>query len=397
MGLNATRIAAPSSVRDDADVAPARWRLTGLDADGKPLPTISVTEEPIRIGRHPRTDYVLSSSIVSKEHAEILAVGPTVFVRDLDSRNGTHVNGRKISSFTPIGPDDHVRVGDVQFRIRDDRPQAAGETSLSLTQTSLSLDHWLADSFHVLITEGKLRIAFQPIVDTESQKTFGFEALARCQIAGIDSPSDLFALASRLNMSRELSHLCRVVAATEALRLTRPLPIFLNTSREEILNEDLITSLRTLRDMFPELSVVVEVNEECITVPKDVVRFHEQLKDLSYGLAFDDFGTGQSRIRELMQILPDYVKFDHSVIHNLHAGSRHEQSLIQSFVSLFRHHGVKTIAESVECEACLECCHEAGFEYCQGFYTGVPSPIEEWLPLDGNRRDTIQEMSALDE
>lgn len=71
---------------------------------------IALNERPIRVGRSSANDIVLRSERVSREHCIIELIDGHPRLRDLNSRHGTLVNGRKITE-TPIRPGDRIGVG----------------------------------------------------------------------------------------------------------------------------------------------------------------------------------------------------------------------------------------------------------------------------------------------
>lgn len=71
---------------------------------------IALDERPIRVGRSSSNDIVLRSERVSREHCVIELVDGAPRLRDLQSRHGTRVNGRKVTE-TPIRPGDRIGVG----------------------------------------------------------------------------------------------------------------------------------------------------------------------------------------------------------------------------------------------------------------------------------------------
>jgi len=66
----------------------------------QPVTRFSLTDGKFVCGRSPECDFVLFHRSVSRRHAEIEVTGTRIEVRDLDSRNGTFLNGNRIDSAT---------------------------------------------------------------------------------------------------------------------------------------------------------------------------------------------------------------------------------------------------------------------------------------------------------
>jgi pSer/pThr/pTyr-binding forkhead associated (FHA) protein len=69
----------------------------------------------IRIGREMGLDVVIDNVAVSRHHAEIRLLDKQWFVRDLDSGNGTLLNGRRFSGLAPIKRGDEISVGKISL------------------------------------------------------------------------------------------------------------------------------------------------------------------------------------------------------------------------------------------------------------------------------------------
>lgn len=83
-----------------------------------PLDAPVIVDKPrFLIGRGESCDLRLKSRMVSREHAEILIEDETVRVRDLDSRNGTAVNGMFFADEVPLEDGDVLLVGSVPFQV----------------------------------------------------------------------------------------------------------------------------------------------------------------------------------------------------------------------------------------------------------------------------------------
>ncbi len=132
----------PSNIRKKTDLAPIPLRdsvrrtreSTQTGKQGAPIVNLCIKEPdgisvlksfeglPIVIGRGQETDIVLKDKNVSRVHAEIHAIGEQLFVRDLDSLNGTRLNGEVIVDAS-FQRGDIVEVGDCEIRLLDEIPE----------------------------------------------------------------------------------------------------------------------------------------------------------------------------------------------------------------------------------------------------------------------------------
>jgi hypothetical protein len=84
-----------------------------LVSDGR---TFAVGENALVIGRSPDVEFVINDSNVSRRHAELWRTSEGVAIRDLESTNGTYVNGHRISAVS-LSPRDDVTIGTLHMRI----------------------------------------------------------------------------------------------------------------------------------------------------------------------------------------------------------------------------------------------------------------------------------------
>src|ERR1019366_1706784 len=84
-----------------------------IASDGRSFP---IGDQPLIIGRSPDVEVVVNDSNVSRQHAEVWRTAQGVAIRDLESTNGTYVNGHRVSAVS-LSPRDDVTVGKLHFRI----------------------------------------------------------------------------------------------------------------------------------------------------------------------------------------------------------------------------------------------------------------------------------------
>jgi pSer/pThr/pTyr-binding forkhead associated (FHA) protein len=78
---------------------------------------IAVQRFPFVIGRRTDADCSLTLAFVSRRHCQFTRIGDQVLVQDLQSRNGTFVNGKRASSPLPVQDGDELTLGPCSFRV----------------------------------------------------------------------------------------------------------------------------------------------------------------------------------------------------------------------------------------------------------------------------------------
>src|SRR5262245_52918931 len=78
--------------------------------------SFEINRDATTIGRDPACDIVLSRKTVSREHARIVRRRGVYFLEDLDSADGTRVNGRTVSGPIRLRDGDLIQIGDWLFR-----------------------------------------------------------------------------------------------------------------------------------------------------------------------------------------------------------------------------------------------------------------------------------------
>ncbi len=348
------------------------WLLTecGEQSSGR---NVQISCTPFRIGRLPDSTLPISSQAVSKQHAELTVEGDTLWVRDMGSTNGTFVNGRRIAQPTSLAMGDLLQLANVLFRISRKRA-----SSVMLTVQENAGD-WAAllCQYDQLMNLRAVEPHFQPIIDLANRDLLGYEALARSKLPGLQQPLQMFAVAQKFADERALSELMRSEAVRRAASLSERCLLFVNTHQAELAQPAaLIESIRRLRAQQPRLQLVIEIHEAAASDPQTLLAVRRELRLLGAQLAFDDFGAGQARLRELTEIAPDFVKFDMELIRGIDSADARRQATLGALVRMVADLGIVTLAEGVETDAEADTCRELGFKLGQGFLFGRPAPLQ---------------------
>jgi EAL domain-containing protein (putative c-di-GMP-specific phosphodiesterase class I) len=345
------------------------WLLSGQLADDQTVRHVRVGASRFTVGRNPDASLSIPSQTVSREHAELTVIDRGMLLRDLGSTNGTFVNGVRIQQPCTVHHGDLLQFGQVVFRV----VQQCAESG-SLTIQDDSCDRALAlIQFDQLMNQRAVSPHFQPIVAMGDRRVLGYEVLARSRFFGLRDPQSMFAAAKVLDLEGELSRILR----DEGIRSGSILPanhvLFVNTHPAEIDDlELLIFSLGELRNLEPNRHLVLEIHEGAVTCGAQMRTLRTQLNEMKIGLAYDDFGAGQARLVELVDVPPDYLKFDMSLVQNLESASIERQRMLASLVQMVHDLGIAPLAEGIELAGDHEICRQIGFQFGQGFFYGYP-------------------------
>jgi EAL domain-containing protein (putative c-di-GMP-specific phosphodiesterase class I) len=219
------------------------------------------------------------------------------------------------------------------------------------------------------LRERGVYIDYHPIVVTETQEIYGYEALARGVMRSLRSPEVMFDVAAEADLVWELSRLCRSRAIEGMDTHLQPGELlFLNVDPHDFndpaFNENEVK--------YPE-RVVIEITER--TAIKDYPKFRERLRafrEVGFRFAVDDAGSGYAGLGSIANLEPNYIKLDISLINGIDTNFI-KQNLVETMVKFSNDHGAKVIAEGVERAEEFKAVKELGVHLVQGFFLHRPS------------------------
>ncbi len=347
------------------DTTLGKWQLEAKGAHGEPWIT-PITSTPFRIGRKNDCALLLPSESISRLHAEIRYDDSGIWMKDCGSTNGTFVNFHRLTEEQPLNPGDIIHFAGFEFQV------SKIESAEDHADCTIMINPYVERLDQMIATRAVIPY-FQPIVALEDNRIIGFELLGRVAHQGV--PTDipqLFQLAKQLGRDVELSLLFRDAGIAHIAGSSAHGLIFFNTVPNEMELIGLGRSLETLRQRAPELNLAMEINEHAITNIEAIRQLKAMLKQLGIKLVYDDFGAGQSRLLELMDAPPDILKFDISLVHNIHQRSPASLRMVAALVGMTKDLGVLALAEGIETGEEATVCREIGFDLAQGYYFGKP-------------------------
>jgi EAL domain-containing protein (putative c-di-GMP-specific phosphodiesterase class I) len=213
---------------------------------------------------------------------------------------------------------------------------------------------------------------FQPIVDLATRQTVAYEALTRFDSG--QQPDRCFADAWELGLGRDLELATLAAALDDAQGLPPGGWLNLNVS-PRLLSEPEPEPLKVLlwRAKRP---IVLEITEHEVVADYEALRATVRGLGRDIRLAVDDAGVGVANFGHIVDLSPDFVKLDISLVRrvNAHLG---RQALVVAMTHFSRTAGCRLVAEGVETEEEAATLLSLGVEFGQGFLFGRPSPIAE--------------------
>jgi pSer/pThr/pTyr-binding forkhead associated (FHA) protein len=102
--------AVPDNEKEDS-----RMGKLVVSLDGVVIKEVQITKDKTTLGRRPYNDIVIDNLAVSGEHAVLQMVGADVFIEDLNSTNGTYINGKAIKKQL-LAHNDTVEIGKYKIK-----------------------------------------------------------------------------------------------------------------------------------------------------------------------------------------------------------------------------------------------------------------------------------------
>lgn len=236
--------------------------------------------------------------------------------------------------------------------------------------------------------EQEMDLAFQPIIDLESGKPVGFEALARWNSPklGRVPPSAFIEAAERAGLINTLTEVLLEKALYAAASWPDDLYLSFNLSSRDIGSPQCMLRILGIieRSGVSPKRLNFEVTETAVLKDFDAARETlNLLKNLGVSIALDDFGTGYSSLSYVRNLPLDQLKVDRSFITEIGTDEM-ARAVVRTMLDLCRNLELVCIMEGVETEQQLAILREMECARSQGFYFSKPMQAED---IDGYLSD----------
>ncbi len=233
---------------------------------------------------------------------------------------------------------------------------------------------------------------YQPIMDIQSHRLVGFEALIRWNHPrhGLIYPLEFIPLAEETGLIGPIGEWV-LVEACRRLKLWQqrypadpPLTMSMNVSGKQFSRSDLAEVVsRILRETgLPPNSLALEITESIIMVDiEGAIETMGRLRAMGIQIHIDDFGTGYSSLSHLHRFPITALKIDRAFVAKLLANGQND-AIITSIVSLAKSLNLEVIAEGIELDHQLSSIKDLRCQYGQGFLFSRamnPAAVDIWI------------------
>ncbi|MCC6755506.1 MAG: EAL domain-containing protein [Solirubrobacterales bacterium] len=290
----------------------------------------------------------------------------------------------------PEDTTDHSQLLQVASLRRDaDTKGQAGPALVPVDLESGIRAFRLVDELRRGISEGEIRLRFQPKVNTTDGSVASVEALARWQHPqkGLLGPAAFIPLAEQHGLLPALTDVVFEQTLDQILAWRSRgihLRVAVNIGMDNVLDSSLGESIldRCRRAAVTPDRLTLEVSEKIVTSgSRPVADNLGRLSAAGFRLSLDDFGAGTTALAYLRSLPVSEVKLDRSLIVKM-GESRHDSIIAEGVIDICRELGLHTVVEGVESGAVARRLIELDCGEIQGYCFARPMPgseIDEWL------------------
>lgn len=246
-----------------------------------------------------------------------------------------------------------------------------------LSENRISIESQLRHS----LERNEIVVYYQPIVEIDSQRIVGFEALVRWikQDGTVIRPDQFITLAEEIGLIVDIGRYVLNTATAQAAIWVEHFGLTftaVNFSSRQFKHNDLAADIfNALKNaQLQPGNFEMEITESVLmdnTI--DSKSFLEMLIKQGMGISIDDFGTGYSSLSYITSFPITKIKIDISFVAKL-PHDKNALAVVTAIISLARSLDMKVVAEGIETAEQLACLKMLGCQYGQGYLFSKPVP-----------------------
>jgi len=267
---------------------------------------------------------------------------------------------------------------------------------------SLALNHLaLEASLRRAVDNQEFVTHYQPVVDLQSNRIVGLEALVRWQHPemGLLPPAEFLGLAEDTGLISDISALVMRSACHQTrqwqLQGFSDLRIAVNVSARHFRQKDFIDRIRqilTHSGLHPNFLELELTETSIMENPESAREILTEIRQMGARVAIDDFGTGYSSLSYLKRFPIDTLKLDRSFVNGV-TTDRHDAALVTAMVTLAHNLDLRVVAEGIETKEQLDFLRRLKCDEGQGYLFSKPQRPETIQNILGD--DAVMQLPDL--
>ncbi len=235
----------------------------------------------------------------------------------------------------------------------------------------------LEEDLRDALSQGQIWLAYQPVVNAQTNVVTGFEALIRWDHPerGPISPALFIPIAEEANLIGELGEWALHKACEQAVRWPGKMKVAVNVSPVQFANDTLpkIVESALAASGLSANRLELEITEGVfLQESSDTDSMFRALKKVGVRLALDDFGTGYSSLGYLKTAPFDKIKIDQSFVKGATEPGSRNGAIIAAIVALANALEMETTAEGIESLDQLDLIRSLNVSHVQGYVYSQP-------------------------
>jgi diguanylate cyclase len=242
------------------------------------------------------------------------------------------------------------------------------------------------------LLEERIVAAVQPIFDLKTGKIMADESLARMITTDgkVITAGEFIAAASSLQLAHRIDQtiIKQTISYCVTSHFSVPRAHFVNVSGDflhhpELIEETIVTAMNACACTHPDQAnarktkpLVIEITErELVDDTAGALLALQPLLDFGLRLALDDFGSGYSSYRYLLDLPFSFLKIEGELIRHITTNNK-ARRIVQHIQHMAQDLGLITVAEFISDQATADALAEMGLDWGQGFHLGKPELLQ---------------------
>lgn len=308
---------------------------------------------------------------------------------------------RIIAGCVLLKDDMDIRQADDLAKIACDSIKKHPENSYNFYDEAMSKKkentQWILSSFSNALENHEIIVYYQPIIQTLSSSISSLEALARWKhpVKGLIPPIDFISVLEESRLIYQLDlYILEEVCKQDRQLINEGkyiLPISVNLSRYDFENHDLVEKIINIVDKYniPHDLIILEITENAFLLEKGFLKEAvRKLKEASFKIWMDDFGSEYSSLNLLKEFPFDAIKLDMNFLPS-ESEKNKGRTIIDSIIEMAQKLSIRTLTEGVEKEDDYLFLKDIGCEFVQGYLVSKPLPINDLGSFLESKKNSI--------